>query len=223
MVVDRRMTTTDQAHRVTQVAVDPDQEWSPRAVTAGLASGLLILTVFAACWALAGLGVAGVEGLPRWFGLSCILVISVALALTGIQLLAAARQLLPDSSSESAERGRRVGMQFGLVFGAEFVLIAIASRVLASVGRDSLIIPVIAVIVGAHFLPLAGLFHVRTYYATGGTLAAIGLAGVIGVLTTSAHAPWQAGVAYGAALVLWITSAAIARRGRQLVRSAATR
>jgi hypothetical protein len=121
----------------------------------------------------------------------------------------------------SARRPPRVGMQFGLVFGAEFVLIAVASRILAALGQDSLIMPVIAAIVGAHFLPLAGLFNVRTYSVTGGILIGIGLAAVVGVLASPFDTFWQAAVGFASALVLWITAAVIARLSWHLSRSAA--
>jgi hypothetical protein len=200
---------------------DPDSEWTARAVASGLAAGLLVLALFAAGWFLAGLGVSGVDGLPRWIGLAFTLLVTGGLASTGIKLLVAANHLASDSSPAAARRGRRVGMQFGLVFGAEFVLIAVASRILAALGQDSLIMPVIAAIVGAHFLPLAGLFHVRTYSVTGGILIGIGLAAVVGVLASPFDTFWQAAVGFASALVLWITAAVIARLSWHLSRSAA--
>jgi hypothetical protein len=89
---------------------DPDSEWTARAVASGLAAGLLVLALFAAGWFLAGLGVSGVDGLPRWIGLAFTLLVTGGLASTGIKLLVAANHLSSDSSPAAARRGRPVGM-----------------------------------------------------------------------------------------------------------------
>ncbi len=192
-------------------------EENPRALLRGLASGLLFLTLFGALWALAGMGLSGVEGGPRWIVLTVTLVATVILTYHGIRLAATAGRALAPTTANNRVYGREIGLQFGLVFGAEIVLIFVASNVLPAVGLDRLVVPAIAMIVGVDFVPLAGLFHVRLYYVTGGVLIGLALVGIVRVFTAEDSTIWHARVAYGAALTLWTTAALLARRGRRLL------
>lgn len=74
---------------------------------------------------------------------------------------------LPDSPPSKADQ--RMGKQFGIIFGIEAALIAIAYMILGIeiIGDYNYIIPVIALIVGAHFIPLGVLFHTRLHIICG--------------------------------------------------------
>jgi hypothetical protein len=73
-----------------------------------------------------------------------------------------------------AAEGKRNGILFGIIFGVEGGSIPLASIVLARQGLGEWIPFSVALIVGVHFLPLAHLFRVPLYYATG-ILAVLGV------------------------------------------------
>jgi hypothetical protein len=152
-------------------------------------------------------------------------IVAVAL-LVGSYLLGRAAGKIPiDTSPEGRARGnavgKRLGISFGVIFGSEALFIAVASSVLGAVGQDAFIVPVIVLIVGLHFLPLAPLFNVRLYYVTGALLV---LASLIPVLfipraqTVNGVSLWIVVPATGSALILWATAVAILAMGRQIAR-----
>ncbi len=78
-------------------------------------------------------------------------------------------------------------------------------------------LPLITLIVGVHFLPLARLFHVGLYYATGGALIVAGCEGLAGTPTSGAVFVWTASVASASALVLWATATVSLRQARRFL------
>lgn len=68
-----------------------------------------------------------------------------------------------------------MGKWFGIIFGAEGVGILIGINVVTNIGHSDLVIPVIALVVGLHFYPLARVFKrtIDYYLATWTTLVAI--------------------------------------------------
>jgi hypothetical protein len=71
--------------------------------------------------------------------------------------------------------------------------------------RPKAISPAIAIIVGLHFFPLAGLFGASLYYATG-TLGCV--IGVVGLLISEPSLRNSfVGIAFG--LLLWLTTAMV--------------
>jgi hypothetical protein len=104
-----------------------------------------------------------------------------------------------------------------VVFGSEALLIALASILLSANRLDDFIVPVIALIVGLHFLPLAWLFQVRFYYATGALISLVAVVTLLAVPRTAAAngAPlWVIVPATGCAVVLWLTAAVALLLGR---------
>lgn len=70
-------------------------------------------------------------------------------------------------SEDGARRLKRIGFLFNMVFIAEGLLIGISIAICNLINQTDLIPGVIAIIVGIHFLPLAALFQIKVYYATG--------------------------------------------------------
>jgi hypothetical protein len=194
-------------------------EWSPRAEVRGRALGLFFMTIFGACWVLAGVGVSGVDNPARLVIWVAGLVTTVGLLLVGLRLLADAGHLSGDVNTVGRARGRRLGWLFGLVFGAELVLIIAVSNALSALAFDRLILPSIAVVVGLHLVPLAAMFRVPVYYVTGCALVVLGLAGIVGILATGSEARWSAGVGFSVGVALWATAAVIALQARRIVQS----
>jgi hypothetical protein len=166
----------------------------------------MVLAVFGAVWVLAGAGVAGLDGLARSAIWAVTALVAISLCLAGLRLIWAARALPHDASRAARSHRHRVNRLFGLVFGLEIALIVVATNTLRAWGLDRLVPPVVAVIVGVHFLPLARIFEVPIYYATGTALILIGGAGLAGTAGTSTST-WPASVAFASALVVWLTAA----------------
>jgi NADH:ubiquinone oxidoreductase subunit 6 (subunit J) len=177
-----------------------DDRVPARILARGVSSGLFLMAFFTlgwagntfagwppavagAVWALALLGAA-------WF------------VVRGVQLIRA-RPRMPEPvlSDEDARLGRTIGRNFGLVFGAEFLTIFVATAVLGLTGLSDYNVPVIALIVGLHFYPLGRIFRRRidAYVAT--WVAAVGVAGIVVLAATDVRpeSVWSA-VGLGAAL-----------------------
>jgi len=159
------------------------------------AIGAVIMSFFATIWWLVGVKVSGHGSLAMY---------AIPVTVTAGMVLLAWRRWGDPSSSSAAERGRQ-GRLVGIASGIEGLAIFLAVNVLENVERRDLAAPVIAVIVGLHFLPLARWLPARPYYLTGAVLVALGLAG----LGVSDPATRLLSVSIAAACVLWITSAAV--------------
>ncbi|MFI1992939.1 hypothetical protein [Actinoplanes sp. NPDC020271] len=184
----------------------------PRPVLSGVTSGLFLMSFFTLLWlgnlfpllptaVAATLWVAG-------------LLLAAYFVTTAIRLLRV-RTAFPNELSEEDQRfHRRTGMWFGIVFGAEFLLIAVAATILNATGRQDYVVPTIALIVGLHFYPFAPIFQrtVDYWLATWTTL--VGLTGILLLaLTDTSVGTATAIVALGtasatAAYGLWITTQA---------------
>lgn len=176
---------------------------------AGLLSGVSILTIFGVFWAV----VAALNMPAPWnIGLSAASVVAaVAIGFATGRLSRAGRSLSATVDPAEAAYWRGTGWKFGLVFGTEIVLIAAASTILGIRNQNALIAPATALIVGVHFLPLAGLFRVRAYFVTGGLLSVGALAAgalVLAGVVPSNFTPylWSVAVGWWSALVLWTTA-----------------
>jgi hypothetical protein len=158
--------------------------------------GLLVLTVLAAAWAIL------VLVLSKAALILILLPIAVSLALLALGWRA---------SGMAGSRGPHVGKVVGVWSGIEVVAILVAANVLQDLHRGDLIFPVVAIIVGLHFFPLARGIPARLYNATGAGFVLAGLAGL--VLTPELR---PAVVGLSAALILWATALAITLRARAM-------
>ena len=158
----------------------------------GVRIALVVLSVFAALWAWAGLRLSGLAP-----GLS-LLPILVSLALLAAGWRGAG--LVP-------ARGSQVGKVVGLWSAIEVAALLIAANVLEHFHRPDLMLPIGAIIVGLHFFPLARGIPVKLYHATGAGMVFVGLAGLV-----LPAAERSIAVGMGAALVLWATTLIIVLR-----------
>lgn len=188
-----------------------------RALARGAAIGALVLSWFGAFWAF-----ASILHWPRatfWtWALAGIPVVALTL-FSILRMIGAAG--LPEAAdgAQAAREGKRMGRNFGIICGIEFALIGGASALLARSGRPLLIPVAIALIVGLHFLPLARVFRLPVYYATGVLCVAFALASLL--VADETVRLLALGVAM--AVVLWLSAAAVLLRhtGRDGVFSAA--
>jgi hypothetical protein len=110
------------------------------------------------------------------------------------------------SPEEHARRDRLVG----IASGGEGLAIFLAMIVLGNLGLSDYAAPVIAIIVGLHFVPLARWLPAHLYYGTGALLI------VLGVYGFAIRPPDRRLliVSVGAACILWLTCIIVLGRAR---------
>lgn len=167
-------------------------------------TGAVILGIFAVIWWIAGLRAAAQGPAVVWV---VPLLASVALGAAVLRLRGAVGGL---DDADAARRNRLVMIWSA----AEGVAIFIAINVLVKVGHRDAFVPVVALIVGAHFIPLARGLPAPTYYVTAAALIAVGIVG----LAMPVLAARITLVSAAAAVILWITAGVVLRRVARSVR-----
>ncbi|MFY0782837.1 hypothetical protein AB1K18_21495 [Peribacillus simplex] len=174
----------------------------------GSGIGVIFMALFGTLWA--GTGVMGLQGWGfPYVELSSVFV-GIIMVIEGISLIYAS-QKMPDQVSENgARRLKRMNFWFNIVFIAEGLLIGIAIAICNMINQTDLIPGVIAIIVGIHFLPLAALFQIKVYYATGVLLCLLALITLLIVPDTVMFGEHQilaplSLLGFGCALILWTT------------------
>ena len=180
------------------------------ATVRGYASGTLFMTFFGAFWA--SFSAFALGPWQRVLLFSVVGIVSIALAVAAVRLLRKARHLSSNTSEEARARGKARGRRFLLVFGVEFVSIFLAAYLLGVAGLEGFIPPVIALIVGLHFIPLAAVFGVRLYYLTGALISLVATVSLVSLLfgvTLGGEFGWAVVVGIATALILWATALGI--------------
>jgi hypothetical protein len=177
-----------------------DERVPDRIVSRGISTGLFLMAFFTLGWA--GNTFSGWPPAAAGTVWALGLVAAIVFVVCAIQLgRAQPRMPEPVLSEEDARRGRSIGRNFGLIFGAEVVIILAATLILGMSGHSDYNVPVIALIVGLHFYPLGRVFRRRidAYIAT--WVVAVGVAGIVVIAATDVRPehvwPW---VGLGAAL-----------------------
>jgi len=156
------------------------------------------MAVFAAVWWILGTAFSHRGTLPKY---TAAILISAVIIVIGLRL-GVVESITPKGR---ARRARLVG----IASGVEGLAILVAVNILANIGRQDLTTPVIAILVGLHFLPLAHWLPARLYY---GTCIALVVVGFAGMTVQDADMRIYA-VSVGAALILWLTSGIVIWRG----------
>ena len=190
----------------------------------GLATGAGVLVGFGVVlWALAGR-----PGLPASLSVALIVLLIAGTIgfIVGITLLWRQAASIPSgNSTDAGVAGTNANTQFAVVFTVEIVAIALAVWLLIRTGHTALIAPVVAVIVGLHFLPLAALFQAPAYYITGIAMSLLAVVCIVAVVV-GAHPGetparlWSSVVGLGSAAILWATALWILMQGYGIARRA---
>lgn len=167
-------------------------------------TGALILAFFATVWWVVGLRAAG-----HGPALVYLVPVAAAAALGGVFWRLRQRRGAGRSAVDPAEEARR-GRLVGWASAAEGIVIFIAANVLGNTGHHDAIAPMVAIVVGAHFVPLARGLPAPAYYLTAVALVGLGVAALmVGDLSTRLTV-----VSAGAAGVLWLTALSALLRAR---------
>lgn len=155
-----------------------------------------VLGIFAAIWGAIGLSPLGRPAMA--------IPVAVSVALIGW----ASRLDLPER--DAAER-RRIGRVIALWSSIQGVAIFATFALCPRYGIPDAAVPMLAIIVGLHFLPLARGIPVQVYYATGTAMIAVGAAALL--LPPAIRYP---ATGIPCALILWSSCLTLIARGRRL-------
>jgi NADH:ubiquinone oxidoreductase subunit 6 (subunit J) len=163
-------------------------------------AAVVTLCVFATLWFAFGLYSAGSH---LWVLYGIAVVLSVALVLG-----------VPKNDASPAGTRRHRARVIGIASGLEALAIVAALLVIPPSQQAHWVTPVIAAIVGLHFIPIAHYLPYKPYYIAGIALVCVAVAGAAIDLAGFGDAASQLTVGLGSAIVLWLTSAAIVRTAR---------
>ncbi|WP_158883761.1 hypothetical protein [Rhodanobacter sp. L36] len=173
-----------------------------RSALRGRSAGVMACGLFGALWANSSLSFG--PSTLRNVGYVVVGLITCMQLWGSFDLRRQSRQITVANDPPSSVQKRTTRLFFA-IFAAEFILIFAAANVLASQHATQYLMPVIAMVVGLHFYPLASLFRARQFYVTASVMT---LAGLVGVLALSAHVtsnPVNVVVDAICAATLWLT------------------
>ncbi len=131
-----------------------------------------MMAAFTLIWA--GIAFGGLHESNYWFVLLVFPVFSVVFVINAVKLFRAAKYFPKVTSEADIAERKKTGKWFGIIFGAEGLGIFIGINLVVNLGHPDLAIPVMALVVGLHFFPLAKVFKrtVDYYLATWSTAIA---------------------------------------------------
>jgi hypothetical protein len=142
-----------------------------------MTTGAALMFGFGIVWLL--IGILRGRRSPIWLRVSVVLAgiaLGASIATMGMRASGMPTSATPPTVQQIAVN-REIGRHFYRIFGAELAAIVLAVVVLNARHYPNHILCAIALIVGLHFFPLASLFKLPVYYATGLLGCAIGVAG----------------------------------------------
>jgi hypothetical protein len=149
----------------------------------GLVIGSLVLVVFPFPFAVWSLVVARTTIATLLLG--AMAVAAAVLIVCCVAMIRAVRRL-PHGTEGDRSLGRQIVLRYRAIVAAEYVGIAVVCLLCGNRRHWMFIPPLIDVVVGLHFLPLARLFKVPRYTAAGVAFCVIAL-GTMGWMPSSAY------------------------------------
>jgi len=167
--------------------ITPAEPIPPRPAVIGVGSGLVLMAFFTLWWA--SLGPHAWPGGPGWVVLAIGIAAATAFVGGAVHLLRALPQFPKVDSVDDRARGRRMGLSFGAIFGVEGLLIGASSALLGAFGGNDYEVPVVALIVGLHFAPMARVFERTIDYYVSAWLTGVAVLGIVAVRLSWAAVP----------------------------------
>ncbi|CAN7449806.1 hypothetical protein LJR153_003006 [Paenibacillus sp. LjRoot153] len=173
----------------------------------GAANGVMFMTFFGALWA--SIGIVGSHQLVAQWPLVLSAIITLILLSGAISLFVKSRSINHTVTPKEREDWKRINRKFGLIFGLEGLAIFLASVICNTLDHFEVFFPIMAIIVGIHFFPLASLFREKFYYGTGIVMSILGIISLflpinatIGDVSLIAISTF---IGFGSAVTLWVT------------------
>jgi len=152
------------------------------------AIGAIIVASFAVVWIAAGASQLD----RRWF----VTLLALAILISAAIILAVTR--IPLGRHSAGFNGRI----YGIFVMLEFIAIFIAVIFLNRTGRTEYLMPVIALIVGAHFFGMVPALRSNEFWWVGGVMCALPLA----TMSILPQKIWSPVVGIGCAMILWLSA-----------------
>ena len=145
----------------------------PAVAVRGIATGMLMMAFFTFIWI--GIAYGSLIDTNFKFVLIIFPLFVIAFIINAVKLFKISKHYPVLTDEADIAEGKKLGKWFGIIFGAEGLGIFIAVNIVTNLGHADLTIPVIALIVGLHFFPLARVFKrtIDYYLATGATIVAV--------------------------------------------------
>lgn len=167
--------------------------------------GALVLALFAVLWAA-----VAASGLPAALGWP----VRIGAVVVAVAIIAATYRRRPGAVPERVRTlPRDWRRSVGIVNGAQFAVIALVVVVGLTTGVPQIVPPLVALVVGLHFLPLARLFDQPQYTFTAAGLCLAAVLGGLVLLVGPSLEVSRVVVGGVAALTLWATAVRLALRG----------
>jgi hypothetical protein len=153
--------------------MEPKKHLIPSTAVTGIASGLLIMAFFTILWSC--IAYHGLEKTNYWYILLAFPICTALFIIDAIKLFKAAKFYPKLTLEADIAEEKKMKKWFGIIFGAEGLGILIGINIVTNIGLADLVIPIIALVVGLHFYPLAKVFKrtIDYYLATWTTLVAV--------------------------------------------------
>lgn len=161
---------------------------------------------------IAALGAVAMVSVTVQQAVVLLVVVGVVCALLffmGIRVLRAAVRLPREASPEIVATRKNFSRRFGLVVALETFALLAANIVLLWINHYEYLVPIVLLIVGVHFFPVAILFKMWPYHFTAAifSLAAIAPLVSMPVTTTIGHvSSWIVLPTAGGAIGAWLTA-----------------
>jgi hypothetical protein len=157
----------------------------------------LVFAMFGCAWGAYGMYSLGRTDQPWLVGIPLAITIVLIVILSKLQRRVEALPSEPaDPAIEKRDaRGRQI---FSLVNCVQAVAIIVAVKLLLN-ARPELVAPIVAAIVGLHFLVLAGPMEMPTHWIAGGLIWLF----AFGVVAMTASGGWAVFIGLGNAVILW--------------------
>ncbi len=153
-------------------------------------------------WMGLGWAITGSQGVP---GVGQLGILAAAVVVTVLL----ARRMRELGSGGIGDFARWLPRRFLLVLAVELFAIAAIAGFATAVGDSLVIAPTVAIVVGLHFIPLATIFAVPVYRATGAALVLVGGVALAVRLGGSGASATLAVAGLGTSAVLWATAASL--------------
>ncbi|MFU1798642.1 hypothetical protein ACM1RC_32690 [Paenibacillus azoreducens] len=167
----------------------------------------MFMTFFGALWAAIGIIGSHELGAPWLLVFSGI--VTLILLIGAVSLFGKARNMNDAVTPKEREQWKKINRKFGLIFALEGLAILIASVICNIFNHFEAFFPIMAIIVGIHFFPLARLFRENFYYGTGVVLCILGiitsLLPINATLSGISLIATSTFIGFGSALTLWVT------------------
>ncbi|SDT41721.1 hypothetical protein SAMN05216490_3405 [Mucilaginibacter mallensis] len=160
--------------------MQPQKAHIPKIVIKSIGGGLLLMALFTMAWA--GIASGGLPGAGHWAILVVFGIISISFIIYGIKMFTLSKYFSTPANEKDRAEAKRLSIWYGVIFGAEGIVIPIVAGALVYFHKTNFIVPAIAMIVGLHFYPMARIFKRTIDYYLATWTCVVALSAIIAIM-----------------------------------------